>query len=234
MAPKKSSTKNKSAAPVIDELIKEVATSDTPSPEIVPALNADSPTPDAPAVENVENSVSENVEPVSSPQVILTEKISDLETRLGSTLDIFKDLILRIKVIKKDYSKLEKTLSAKSKRSSKKMSASASSGSFSSGGGSAEVKKVNGFAKPSLLSDQLCAFLSVAPGTKLPRTEVTKYINEYIKKHELQDKEDKRRIFPDETLQSILKVAEGEQLTYFNLQRYLKNHFQSVVEVQSS
>ena len=83
----------------------------------------------------------------------------------------------------------------------------------------------SGFAKPALISTELCSFLSVPDGTEMARTEVTKHLTNYIKEHNLQDQANKRRILPDSALQSLLNVGAGEDLTYFNLQKYMKVHF---------
>jgi chromatin remodeling complex protein RSC6 len=54
---------------------------------------------------------------------------------------------------------------------------------------------------------------------------VTREINAYIRTNNLQDKENGRRINPDSKLKSLLKLKKGEELTYFNLQRYMSPHF---------
>jgi len=60
----------------------------------------------------------------------------------------------------------------------------------------------------------------------MARTEVSKEINTYIRSHNLQDKDNGRIIHPDAKLTKLLNVAKGDELTYFNLQRYMKHHFQ--------
>ena len=70
-------------------------------------------------------------------------------------------------------------------------------------------------------------------GTELARTEVTKYITGYVKDHNLQDPEFKRRILPDAKLRKLLGVKKSEELTYFNLQKYMKHHFPKPVESTS-
>jgi chromatin remodeling complex protein RSC6 len=79
--------------------------------------------------------------------------------------------------------------------------------------------------KPALISDELAAFLGKAIGTEMARTEVSKEINAYIQAHHLQDKQNGRRIHPDAKLTKLLKVDKNDELTYFNLQRYMKHHF---------
>ena len=83
----------------------------------------------------------------------------------------------------------------------------------------------SGFVKPTLISDELAKFLSKPSGTEMARTEVTREINGYIRAHNLQDKTNGRKINPDASLASLLKIKSGEELTYFNLQRYMSPHF---------
>jgi chromatin remodeling complex protein RSC6 len=83
----------------------------------------------------------------------------------------------------------------------------------------------SGFVKPTLISKELAEFLGKPVGTELARTEVTREINAYIRTHNLQDKENGRKINPDTKLKSLLQVKKGEELTYFNLQQYMSRHF---------
>jgi len=93
----------------------------------------------------------------------------------------------------------------------------------------------SGFVKPTLISNELAAFLNKPQGTLMARTEVTREINAYIRQHSLQDKENGRKIVPDVPLSKLLKLKKSDELTYFNLQRYMSPHFQkSQPAVQSS
>jgi chromatin remodeling complex protein RSC6 len=83
----------------------------------------------------------------------------------------------------------------------------------------------SGFVKPTLISVELATFLGKAAGSEMARTEVTREINEYIRTHSLQDKTNGRKINADASLMSLLKLKEGDELTYFNLQRYMSPHF---------
>jgi chromatin remodeling complex protein RSC6 len=83
----------------------------------------------------------------------------------------------------------------------------------------------SGFVKPTLISPELSAFLGKETGVQMARTEVTREINTYIRANSLQDKENGRKINADEKLSSLLKLAKGEELTYFNLQRFMSPHF---------
>ena len=83
----------------------------------------------------------------------------------------------------------------------------------------------SGFVKPTLISDELATFLGKTSGTEMARTEVTREINQYIRTNSLQDKTNGRKIIPDAALASLLKLGSADELTYFNLQRYMSPHF---------
>ena len=83
----------------------------------------------------------------------------------------------------------------------------------------------SGFVKPTLISNELASFLGKPEGTEMARTEVTREINSYIREHKLQDKDNGRKIIPDKKLTGLLKIKKGEELTYFNLQKYMSPHF---------
>ena len=86
-------------------------------------------------------------------------------------------------------------------------------------------REPSGFAKPALISSELCNFLGKPEGTEMARTEVTKYLTQYIKEHKLQDEANRRKILPNKQLQQLLNVGKGDEVTYFNLQKYMKVHF---------
>jgi chromatin remodeling complex protein RSC6 len=83
----------------------------------------------------------------------------------------------------------------------------------------------SGFVKPTKISVELATFLGKAKGTEMARTEVTREINSYIRAHKLQDPKNGRRILADAKLRKLLKLKKEDELTYFNLQRYMSPHF---------
>jgi len=83
----------------------------------------------------------------------------------------------------------------------------------------------SGFVKPTLISNELASFLGKPVGTEMARTEVTREINSYIREHKLQDKDNGRKIIADKKLTGLLKLKKGDELTYFNLQKYMSPHF---------
>jgi len=90
----------------------------------------------------------------------------------------------------------------------------------------------SGFVKPTRISDELASFLGKESGTEMARTSVTRDINTYIRANNLQDKENGRKINPDEKLTTLLKLEKDDILTYFNLQRYMSQHFAKSVKAE--
>ena len=85
----------------------------------------------------------------------------------------------------------------------------------------------SGFAKPTNLSEELCKFMNIEIGSMKPRTQVTKFFCDYFKDNDLQDPSYKRNILPNKALKDILKLKDGDEVSYFNLQKYLKIHYPS-------
>ena len=92
----------------------------------------------------------------------------------------------------------------------------------------------SGFVKPTLISNELAGFLGKPEGTEMARTEVTREINAYIREHKLQDKENGRKIIADKKLTGLLKLKKGDDLTYFNLQKYMSPHFAKAVKAETT
>ena len=86
----------------------------------------------------------------------------------------------------------------------------------------------SGFKKPVAISSELAEFAGWKPDDLRSRVDVTTYICDYIKTHDLQNPEDRRQIQPDAKLQKLLKFDPKkikEPLRYYSLQTYLKTHF---------
>ena len=87
-------------------------------------------------------------------------------------------------------------------------------------------KKKSGFAVPVKVSDDLCEFMGQPKGSLIARTEVTKYVNMYIKEQGLNNALEKRFIVPNDALWKLLgEEARGQELTHFTLQKYMNKHF---------
>jgi chromatin remodeling complex protein RSC6 len=83
----------------------------------------------------------------------------------------------------------------------------------------------SGFVKPTLISEELANFLGKSKGTEMARTEVTKEINAYIRANKLQHPKNGRIILADAKLTKLLSLKKDDELTYFNLQKYMSPHF---------
>jgi len=164
--------------------------------------------PVAPAVDAAPVVVAVDAESTDS-SVQLTSKLSDFGEKINQLTSL-------LSAMKNEYKTLEKTISrelkAAQKASQKKKRASGN-------------RAPSGFVKPTLISDELAAFLGKDKGTELARTAVSKEINAYIRAAKLQDPTNGRKINPDAKLAKLLKLAKGDELTYFNLQKYMKHHF---------
>lgn len=149
---------------------------------------------------------------VATADVQVKERLEQLSSKLSSIANLVRELQNEIKVAEKELVKVVKANSKKSKRR------------VTNGGAK---KTPSGFAKPTPLSDTLCSFLGVPKGTELARTDVTRRINAYIKEHNLQDPQDKRKIHPDTKLGTVLAPSDGPY-SFFSLQRFIKHNFVKV------
>ena len=78
------------------------------------------------------------------------------------------------------------------------------------------------FEIPTKVTEELCVFLGKPKGTLISRSNVTREINNYVKEKNLKNKHD---IKPDAALKKLLRLTDADNLTYFNLQRYLNTHY---------
>jgi chromatin remodeling complex protein RSC6 len=86
----------------------------------------------------------------------------------------------------------------------------------------------NAFLKEKPLSPELCQFMGLKAGEKRSQTDVTKFISEYVKSHSCFDPTFRRRILPNAALAKLLRVDDKTEVTYLNLQKFLKVHFLKV------
>ena len=141
-------------------------------------------------------------------------QFTSLTTRLAEVKTTYTSLVADLKTLQKDVQRYMREANRKQKR--KRKAATPADG----------VKRApSGFAKPALISDELCNFLGKPSGTEMARTEVTKHITSYIKEHNLQNTANKREISPDAKLKTLLNIGKGDVLTFFNLQKFMKVHF---------
>lgn len=193
-------------------MVRASKTTDTPAP--TPAKTKSSSKKSAAAAAPV-NEVS--LTPAAPPAAPVAEEPPTIMVKMAEFSAKLQQLAGLFVTVKSDYKTLEKAMAREMK-----IAAKASSKKRRNTGD----RKPSGFVKPTTISDELATFLGKASGTEMARTEVSKEINTYIRSHSLQDKNNGRIIHPDAKLTKLLKVAKGDELTYFNLQRYMKHHFQ--------
>jgi chromatin remodeling complex protein RSC6 len=90
-------------------------------------------------------------------------------------------------------------------------------------------RKPSGFVLPVPISPELCRFLNIDEGSQVSRTEVTKYLINYIDEHDLIDPERKTIVVPNDALSALLgPEVDAETLTRFTIQKYMNKHFGKV------
>lgn len=197
----------------------KASTPPAPAPEHTPVPVEQSATEVAPApVEPVvEEPVPVHVQETSQSSVPdwshIESSFSDLNTRLQEFRSYYSSLVTDVRTLQKNVQRYLRDSTRKNKRRKRVKDPNA------------PKRAPSGFAKPALISNALCSFLGKPKGTEMARTEVTKHLTQYIKANSLQDSENRRKIIPDQKLQKLLNVSSSDEVTYFNLQKYMKVHF---------
>jgi chromatin remodeling complex protein RSC6 len=159
---------------------------------------------------------------VAEEEVVLDDAMAKQSTEFITKLQQISTLL---SALKSEYRVLEKKWSKELKVAQKQSSKRKRK---------AGNRAPSGFVKPTGISDELAKFLEKPVGSEMARTEVTRDINKYIRTHNLQDKENGRKIIPDTKLAALLKLGKTDELTYFNLQRYMSPHFAKSVKVTAA
>ncbi len=209
---------------------KQTKTETTPTPkQTKTAKVAAEAKPAKVAAEAKPAKASKKKETPAPTQVVAEPAVVDAEPAAASTTETvsvstdFSDFMGRLQQLSTAISALKtefRTLEKKATRELKTAAKASNKRKRKTGN-----RSPSGFVKPTLISDELASFLGKTTGTQMARTEVTREINAYIREHKLQDKTNGRRINADTKLSSLLKLTSGEELTYFNLQRYMSPHF---------
>ena len=170
----------------------------------------------APKVEAALSLVVESVSTVVDEPVLAVDTETPITEQSVEFLAKLQQLGGLISSLKAEYRTLEKKWTRELKTAQKQSSKRKRK---------AGNRAPSGFVKPTRISDELAKFLEKPSGSEMARTEVTRDINKYIRTHNLQDKENGRKINPDSKLATLLKLKKTDELTYFNLQRYMSPHF---------
>lgn len=139
--------------------------------------------------------------------VVVQEEFSQVLTQLNGLKTLCSSVISQIKGLEKNVKKQMKKYERDIKKQSKM-----------------SKKKPSGFAMPTKVSEKLSNFMGLTEGQQVARTEVTKYIINYIKTNNLQNPNNNQSIIPDVKLKSLFDNHDGE-ITYFNIQKHMNKHF---------
>lgn len=209
---------------------KTSSKTETWTEQVVPATSVveekKSRKPKAPKVEPESVVVAPVVEtPIALVVEVETEVEAPLAEQSVEFIAKLQQLGVLISSLKTEYRTLEKKWSREIKSAQKQSSKRKRK---------AGNRAPSGFVKPTKISDELASFLGKEKGTEMARTDVTREINTYIRAHKLQDKDNGRKIIPDTKLAALLKLKKTDELTYFNLQKYMSPHFAKTVKAEVS
>ena len=196
----------------------------TPAPTPAPA-----PTPTTKTSKSSKTSAKKEPEKVVAP-VVVEEKVTTEEVNAvvagDSTAMVtanFNEFFTRFQKLLSEFGQLRADLKTLEKRTMKELRVVNKANKKRQK--KPQARAPSGFVKPTKISDELASFLGKPFGSEMARTEVTREINAYIRANSLQDKTNGRKINPDQQLAKLLKVTDKDELTYFNLQRYMSPHF---------
>ncbi len=168
----------------------------------------------APVVDSVPATSGEAALATTDTEAPLAEQSVEFLAKL-------QQLSVMISTLKSEYKALEKKWSREVKIAQKQSSKRKRK---------AGNRAPSGFVKPTKISDELASFLGKEKGAEMARTDVTREINTYIRAHKLQDSTNGRKINPDKKLAALLKLKATDELTYFNLQKFMSPHFAKAVK----
>jgi chromatin remodeling complex protein RSC6 len=166
-------------------------------------------------------SVTKEVAPPAAPQVEASVP------QVPALNEQFASLLAQLQALRSQLTTVTTQVRTLSKRADRelKLASKASRKKRKSGN-----RQPSGFVKPTKISTELAAFLNKPKGTEMARTEVTREINSYIRAHKLQDPKNGRHILADTKLKKLLKLKADDELTYFNLQKFMSPHFAKAVK----
>lgn len=155
-------------------------------------------------------------EKIEVPDVVVSTNepvVDNLEEQMQQFVVKIQQVSLQASSLKNEFKTLEKKVLQRLKQAEKANKKKKST-----------TRKPSGFVKPALISNELANFLGRPEGSQMARTEVTREINKYIQENNLKDPTNGRKILADNKLKSLLNLN-NEELTYFNLQKFMSPHF---------
>ena len=145
----------------------------------------------------------------AAEEVRLEAEVKEVTSRLLAVRETLSALITESKKLEKRAAKLQKVADKRRRRVKTE--------------GEEANKRPSIFQIPVALSPELCKFMGRAAGSQESRSNVTKFVTNYVREKGLKGK--RHEINADAALRSLLGLKEGDQLTYFNLQTHLNSHY---------
>jgi hypothetical protein len=145
----------------------------------------------------------------------MVKKIQDISEEFSNIINGLTTLKSQIVLMQQSLKNLEKNTKKQMKDLQKSISKNKNKGN----------RQPSGFAKPCKVTKELCEFMNQTEGTEIARTAVTKALISYVKENNLYCSNNGKFISPDNKLKTLLGIEDGEQLTYFNIQKYMNKHF---------
>ena len=164
----------------------------------------------------------------SAEPVVTTPSVTS-ETQLAALAETLKalstDLSTRVRDAVKAVQEAAKAAKREARDSKKKKKVDPATMSVEQRAAWEKRRANNAFLVQRPLTDELCHFMGLKSGETRSQTQVTKFISEYVKTHSCFDPSFKRRILPNAALAKLLRVGDKDEVTYLNLQSFLKVHF---------
>ena len=206
----------------------------TKTAPVATATVATTPATTAPAKGRKTAAKAEVVVPVTSAPAPATETAAPVEVRssdailaaLQETLkSLGSEVTARIREAVKDAVEATKAVKREARDSKKRRRVDPATMTPEEKKAWEARRANNAFLKMRPISDELCSFMGLPAKSQKSQTDVTKFVSTYVKTHNCFDPNFKRRILPDAKLAKLLRAKDGQEVTYLNLQSFLKVHF---------
>jgi len=177
--------------------------------------------------------------PVPAPEPVKVEVAKAEEVVVENAVEddvgkAFADLLQKLQTLTATFTAVKQDFKALEKKYMRELRVATKASEKKKKSASTKPRQPSGFVKPTKISTELANFLGKPEGSEMARTEVTREINKYIRANDLQDSSNGRKINPDAKLRGLLQVPTSDDLTYFNLQKYLSKHFPKPVVVAAN
>jgi chromatin remodeling complex protein RSC6 len=200
-----------------------VAAPAPPKVKAEPKAKATKSAPPAKAEVTVPTVITPSAEPASTAAVVSSEvQLSALAETLKT---LSSELSTRVRDAVKAVQEAAKSAKREARDSKKKKKVDPATMTPEQRAAWEKRRANNAFLVQRPLTDELCAFMGLKAGETRSQTQVTKFISEYVKTHSCFDPSFKRRILPNAALAKLLRVGDKDEVTYLNLQSFLKVHF---------